>query len=636
MRIKLTKRILRTLHTSGIALLSAAAGTMIAAVLSLPADYVLSRTLQKSYLTSCLARIDEKRLSSPDLSSLSLCPGTGYLVFRPSDGSEPKTAGNPEAHGPISVSRETSGGTAELFSASGGPDLIQVTMFSSGSAPFWGLAATLSLIIFLAALAAERRRERREREERERRIEEKDLENPALAVQRLFSQKKFSDTLLNYTRQPVICLDSSFRILTVNNATIMLTGMLEPELTGEYWYSVFAEEEYREGARQKLETEANPELSAIPMKLLDGSTIYLNWDIVPFYDGINVKYHLAFGQDITEIKESEKALEKANRELESRIEKRTSRLKYANEELTLALSELKKTQKHLIRSETLASLGSLVAGIAHEINTPLGISVTAGSIIQENVRKLEDIAKGSSVSRQSFQNIVKSLSDATELLTVNQRRSASLVSNFKQLAVDQSSQKRYRFSAASNIEQVLTSLSSPIKQSGLTVHVSCPQDLMIDSYPGAFSQIYTNLIMNTVNHAYDGYTPESRDAFLSLRLRENGRKLLIDYIDNGKGIDPEILPKIFEPFVTTTRDRGGSGLGTNIIYSIVVQLLNGRIICENADTGGAHFVISLPLENRPDGPGTDGTKGSASGGGTDRVSPDVRSDTAAGERTPVS
>ena len=150
MRIKLTKRILRTLHTAGIALLSAAAGTMIAAVLSLPADYVLSRTLQKSYLTSCLARIDEKRLSSPDLSSLSLCPGTGYLVFRPSDGSEPKTAGNPEAHGPISVSRETSGGTAELFSASGGPDLIQVTMFSSGSAPFWGLAATLSLIIFLA------------------------------------------------------------------------------------------------------------------------------------------------------------------------------------------------------------------------------------------------------------------------------------------------------------------------------------------------------------------------------------------------------------------------------------------------------------------------------------------------------
>ena len=232
---------------------------------------------------------------------------------------------------------------------------------------------------------------------------------------------------------------------------------------------------------------------------------------------------------------------------------------------------------------------------------------------------------------------MKSLSDATELLTVNQCRSASLVSNFKQLAVDQSSQKRYRFSAASNIEQVLTSLSSPIKQSGLTVHVSCPQDLMIDSYPGAFSQIYTNLIMNTVNHAYDGYTPESRDAFLSLRLRENGRKLLIDYIDNGKGIDPEILPKIFEPFVTTTRDRGGSGLGTNIIYSIVVQLLNGRIICENADTGGAHFVdAAVLLMVAQFDMSLVEIQGSASGGGTDRVSPDVRSDTAAGERTPVS
>lgn len=128
----------------------------------------------------------------------------------------------------------------------------------------------------------------------------------------------------------------------------MLTGMLEPELTGEYWYSIFSDDDSRDAVKDKILTEASPELSAVPMRLADGSTIYLNWDIIPFYDGMNVRYHLAFGQDITKIKESEQKLEKANRELESRIEKRTSRLKHANEELTLTLSELRKTQKHLI------------------------------------------------------------------------------------------------------------------------------------------------------------------------------------------------------------------------------------------------------------------------------------------------
>lgn len=634
MGIKLTRKALRALRVAGTAALSAAAGTMLAAALSVPADYVLGRMLQKSYLTACIETIDERRLERPSAADFSICPGTGYLVFRPSDGSEPRTAGNPESHGPVSVSRETSGGTAELFTSAGGHDLINVRIFSSGQGPFWGLTAAGTLIIFLSALIAARRRESREMAERERKLEEKDLENPARAAERLFSQRKFSDTLLNYTRQPVICLDSSFRILTVNNATIMLTGMLEPELTGEYWYSIFSDDDSRDAVKDKILTEASPELSAVPMRLADGSTIYLNWDIIPFYDGMNVRYHLAFGQDITKIKESEQKLEKANRELESRIEKRTSRLKHANEELTLTLSELRKTQKHLIQSETLASLGSLVAGIAHEINTPLGISVTAGSIIAENVKKLEDIAKGSSVSRQSFQNIVKSLSDAVELLTVNQRRSASLVSNFKQLAVDQSSQKRYRFSAQSNIEQVLTSLSSPIKQAGLSVHVSCPQDLMIDSYPGAFSQIYTNLIMNTINHAYDGYEPASREAFLIVKVKESGSKAIIDYSDNGKGIDPEILPKIFDPFVTTTRDRGGSGLGTNIIYSIVVQLLKGRIICENSDTGGAHFVISLPLDLRPE---ADARGASEKAAGTDtQGAKKTQEPAAAGKQTSAS
>lgn len=234
MGIKLTRKALRALRVAGTAALSAAAGTMLAAALSVPADYVLGRMLQKSYLTACIETIDERRLESPSAADFSICPGTGYLVFRPSDGSEPRTAGNPESHGPVSVSRETSGGTAELFTSAGGHDLINVRIFSSGQGPFWGLTAAGTLIIFLSALIAARRRESREMAERERKLEEKDLENPARAAERLFSQRKFSDTLLNYTRQPVICLDSSFRILTVNNATIMLTGMLEPELTGEY------------------------------------------------------------------------------------------------------------------------------------------------------------------------------------------------------------------------------------------------------------------------------------------------------------------------------------------------------------------------------------------------------------------
>lgn len=426
----------------------------------------------------------------------------------------------------------------------------------------------------------------------------KEICNNQLTNQELKSQRDFSTTLLNSCSLIICKLDIDYKIVDINSATTLLTGFLDIEIQGKKWIDIFVEQNKRKEILKKIQNSLHCNIKNLAATDQNGNILYLEWYFVPYFEENHIKYHIAYGYDITKLKDIQTKLENANMELENRIEQRTSKLKKANEDLKQAYTELQAAQKQLIQSETMASLGSLVAGIAHEINTPLGVSVTAQSLIDDQVKELNKIADAHDIDSSKIQQSIKIITEANNILNSNLKHAAELIKSFKQVAVDSSSQSLYKFNLKENLNQTLMSLSNVIKKEHLKITVICDPSYEITSYPGALTQIYTNLIINTVNHAYEMIDTKSKvDKLIMIAIeRQSSDFYKIIYQDNGTGIPDDVLPKIFEPFFTTKRGQGGSGLGTNIIYNLVIKVLLGKIKCENLQkpTHGAKFTILIP------------------------------------------
>ena len=426
----------------------------------------------------------------------------------------------------------------------------------------------------------------------------KEICNNQLTNQELKSQRDFSTTLLNSCSLIICKLDIDYKIVDINSATTLLTGFLDIEIQGKKWIDIFVEQNKRKEILKKIQNSLHCNIKNLATTDQNGNILYLEWYFVPYFEENHIKYHIAYGYDITKLKDIQTKLENANMELENRIEQRTSKLKKANEDLKQAYTELQAAQKQLIQSETMASLGSLVAGIAHEINTPLGVSVTAQSLIDDQVKELNKIADAHDIDSSKIQQSIKIITEANNILNSNLKHAAELIKSFKQVAVDSSSQSLYKFNLKENLNQTLMSLSNVIKKEHLKITVICDPSYEITSYPGALTQIYTNLIINTVNHAYEMIDTKSKvDKLIMIAIeRQSSDFYKIIYQDNGTGIPDDVLPKIFEPFFTTKRGQGGSGLGTNIIYNLVIKVLLGKIKCENLQkpTHGAKFTILIP------------------------------------------
>jgi len=194
------------------------------------------------------------------------------------------------------------------------------------------------------------------------------------------------------------------------------------------------------------------------------------------------------------------------------------------------------------------------------------------------------------ISRSYLSGLIERITESARLLNNNLTRAADLISSFKQVAVDQSSEACYSFKLKENIEQVVTSLKHKIKQNRTSIFITCPEDLSIYSFPGSFVQIYSNLIINSIIHGFSQW-PGKREIFINIELQ--GEKLVIDYRDTGKGLPDNMAERIFDPFVTSKRSSGGSGLGTHIIYNIVNQLFKGDIKYVAEETG-ARFIMKIP------------------------------------------
>ena len=281
-----------------------------------------------------------------------------------------------------------------------------------------------------------------------------------------------------------------------------------------------------------------------------------------------------------------------NDELKNRVNSRTDALKESNQELLSTLEKLHQFQGQLVETEKMASLGDMVAGIAHEINTPIGLGVTASSLLADKHNEIKQAFINKTL-RSSQLN--KFLTDGEENIAIifrNLERAAKLISSFKKVAVDQSSAETRSFNVAELLQEVLLTLSAKLKSAHVNVTVNSPKDLNITSKPGPINQILINLILNSIYHAFE----ERGYGEITINIMCLSEQLHITYSDDGAGIDEKMKTKIFDPFTTTKRGSGGSGLGMHLVYNLVTQALDGNIQMESEKDKGVYFDITFPVE----------------------------------------
>jgi len=296
--------------------------------------------------------------------------------------------------------------------------------------------------------------------------------------------------------------------------------------------------------------------------------------------------------DLTEVVAAKNNLEAANETLERRVEERTINLQETNAQLKESLSSLAEAQEQLVHSEKMAALGGLVAGISHEINTPVGIGVTSATNIEEKMKSLEDSFLSGKLTKREFESTMEHTRKGLDILIANLNRASDLIKSFKQVAVDQSSDEFRHVDVREYFDEIIMSLHPKLKNTNIQLINEAPESIVVYTNPGALYQIISNLIVNSVVHAFDDSQEDERIVIDAIR---DGEELVVEYSDNGKGVDEDALVKIYEPFYTTKRGQGGSGLGMNVVYNLVTTSLNGRIDIDSHPGEGLKVSIKLPV-----------------------------------------
>lgn len=264
----------------------------------------------------------------------------------------------------------------------------------------------------------------------------------------------------------------------------------------------------------------------------------------------------------------------------------------ASRQATIAVQELRQAQSELIQAEKMAALGSLVAGVAHEINTPIGNTLTAASHLYDRAQAFRTRLDTEKIRKTDLTGFFDMFEITARLILRDTERAIELIQSFKQVAVDQTSGERREFDLKRYIEEVLLSLRPRIRRTKIAVGIDCPPDILMDSYPGALSQVLTNFVMNSLMHAYN--PQDSGRLRIEVAQPRPGQVELV-YSDDGKGMPRDVLEHIFDPFFTTKRGSGGSGLGMHIVYNIVTTTLRGTIRVESEVGSGARFIVRMPL-----------------------------------------
>ncbi|GAC13762.1 ATP-binding protein [Aliiglaciecola lipolytica] len=284
--------------------------------------------------------------------------------------------------------------------------------------------------------------------------------------------------------------------------------------------------------------------------------------------------------------------QKLHASLEEKVQLRTVALKEANQELIETLEKLHQFQRQMVQNEKMASLGDMVAGVAHEVNTPIGLGVTASTMMLDRLKNIEKEFDAKTLKASTLSKFISEGQENLNIIYRNLNRAAELISSFKQVAVDQTSESNRTFSFSQLMDEILLSMRPKLKKYDHVVTVHCPSDLYIETKAGPINQIMMNLIMNSIIHGFEFIQKGNIDIYVEM-ITDN--KIKIRYVDDGKGIPEHLRKRIFDPFVTTKRGQGGSGLGMHLVYNLITQALNGSITITSEINKGVEFTILFPV-----------------------------------------
>ena len=323
-------------------------------------------------------------------------------------------------------------------------------------------------------------------------------------------------------------------------------------------------------------------------KKLDDQNLILEQEVA--------KKTASLSQIMLDLEQQKDELIAHQRELRQENENRQyieAELRKRNQELASSMDTLNQAQEQLVESERMASLGGLVAGIAHDVNTPLGVSVTAASFLQERLNNLKTDFEDKSLTSKNMASFIDEAEQTALLLLSNLERASDLIASFKQVAVDQTSETEREFVLGEYINEIIQSLKPSFKHTDHQINLTCPDNLVVTCAPGAIAQIVTNMVVNSITHGF-----ESKNAGkITLDVKEEGDNVVIYYKDDGRGLSGEELSQLFDAFFTTKRGQGGSGLGTHIMYNLVTQSLKGHIEADSTLGNGLQYTIRFPKKS---------------------------------------
>lgn len=300
---------------------------------------------------------------------------------------------------------------------------------------------------------------------------------------------------------------------------------------------------------------------------------------------------LTMSVDVTERKALESELKQLNAYLEQRVVERTHDLNRSNEELLLTMETLQRTQHELIEADKLASLGSLVAGVAHELNTPIGNALMAASSMSEDVVVIQRAVASGEIKRSTFESFLSQVAEGASLTLRSLQRAVALISSFKQVAVDQASERRRAFDLAQVLGEVIDTLKPTLRRASVRIELDLQSGIEMQGYPGPLGQVIINLFNNAVAHAFEG----RESGVITVKARQlSAYRVQVQVSDDGTGIAAEHLGQIFDPFFTTKLGRGGSGLGLSVSHRIVTKVLGGQLTVRSKPGEGSTFELTLP------------------------------------------
>ncbi|PAJ73699.1 HAMP domain-containing histidine kinase [Pseudoalteromonas sp. NBT06-2] len=293
-------------------------------------------------------------------------------------------------------------------------------------------------------------------------------------------------------------------------------------------------------------------------------------------------------------KKDEQEIRLLNQNLEEKVNLRTIALKEANQELLNTLERMHQYQNQIVENEKMASLGQMVAGVAHEVNTPIGLGVTGSTLLKDKLTEIKSAFDNKTLTSKQLSRFIDDGIENLELVYRSLNRAAELISSFKQVDVNQDTESYLMININDLINEVLLSMKKDINLNQHQIIIECPESLYIQSKAEPLRQILENLIENSLIHAFDEIT----SGIITIKVVIDEGQCQINYTDNGKGVPRNIRNRIFDPFVTTRRGEGGSGLGMHLVYNLVTQAIKGRITLNNTSSTGVNFIITFPIDGR--------------------------------------